>query len=102
MELVERPAVGRVSALVLSARWDLTKGRFLFFVFRHRDKHIVVSVHGDGFTAAGPKSALDWFETAMRTSTNSQLVADSGQGHLTLRSWGAVSLKYVGCLGAKS
>ena len=35
-------------------------------VFRHPTKHIVVSVHGDGFTAAGPKSSLDWFESAMK------------------------------------
>ena len=26
----------------------------------------MVSVHGDDFTAAGPKSSLDWFVTRMR------------------------------------
>ena len=35
-------------------------------VLGHQEKHIVVSVHGDDFMAAGPKSALDWFETAMK------------------------------------
>ena len=34
--------------------------------FDQGSKHIVVSVHGDNFTAAGPKFALYWFEAAMR------------------------------------
>ena len=35
-------------------------------VFVHLKRNIVVSVHGDDFTAAGPKSSLDWYETEMR------------------------------------
>ena len=31
----------------------------------HLEKGIVVSVHGDDFTAAGPKSSLDWYEGEM-------------------------------------
>ena len=31
-------------------------------VFRHPAENITLSVHGDDFTAAGPKSSLDWFE----------------------------------------
>ena len=36
-------------------------------VFSHPKRGIVVSVHGDDFTAAGAKSDLDWFESSMRT-----------------------------------
>ena len=32
----------------------------------HREKNIVVSVHGSDVTAAGTKSALDWFEASMK------------------------------------
>ena len=35
-------------------------------VFAHPDKSIVVTVHGDDFTAAGPKSSLDWYEQQMK------------------------------------
>ena len=35
-------------------------------VFPQQEKRIVVSVHGDAYTAAGPKSAFDWFERAMK------------------------------------
>ena len=32
----------------------------------HPAKHITLSVHGDDFMAAGPKSSLDWFEARMK------------------------------------
>ena len=35
-------------------------------VCTHAERSIIVSVHGDDFTAAGPKRELDWFERAMR------------------------------------
>ena len=35
-------------------------------VFHHRLQGVMVSVHGDDFTAAGPKSALDWFEAQLK------------------------------------
>ena len=35
-------------------------------VFAHADLGIVLSVHGDDFTAAGPKASLDAFERLMR------------------------------------
>ena len=35
-------------------------------VFSHPKRRIMVSVHGDDFTAAGPKNELDWFEKAMK------------------------------------
>ena len=35
-------------------------------VFTHRERAIFVSVHGDDFTAAGPKNQLDWFEGVLR------------------------------------
>ena len=34
-------------------------------IFSHADKDIVVTVHGDDFTAVGPKRQLDWYETAL-------------------------------------
>ena len=37
-------------------------------VFHHPTRNIVCSVHGDDFTAAGPKPELDWFEATLRKS----------------------------------
>ena len=34
-------------------------------IFHHLDKDIVCSVHGDDFTAVGPKRHLDWYEAAL-------------------------------------
>ena len=36
-------------------------------VFRHKEKQLVASVHGDDFTVAGPRRSLDWFEAAMKS-----------------------------------
>jgi hypothetical protein len=35
-------------------------------VFSHPTRKLIVSVHGDDFTVAGPKDQLDWFEKSMR------------------------------------
>jgi hypothetical protein len=35
-------------------------------LFRHEARGIVTSVHGDDFTSAGPKDALDWFEAELQ------------------------------------
>ena len=35
-------------------------------VFRHKQRQLVCSVHGDDFTVAGPCSSLNWFEDAMK------------------------------------
>ena len=35
-------------------------------LFKHPERSIVLTVHGDDFTAAGPKQDLDWFEAMMR------------------------------------
>ncbi len=35
-------------------------------LFRHVERQIVLSVHGDDFTAAGAKHQLDWFEDSMK------------------------------------
>ena len=37
-------------------------------VFHHPTGNIVCSVHGDDFTAAGPKPELDWFEATLKKS----------------------------------
>ena len=34
-------------------------------IFVHGAKDIVVTVHGDDFTAVGPKVGLDWYEAAL-------------------------------------
>ena len=34
-------------------------------VFRHQERQITTSVHGDDFTSSGPANALDWFEEAL-------------------------------------
>ena len=34
-------------------------------VFRHNENNLVTSVHGDDFTAAGPKKCVDWMKKAM-------------------------------------
>ena len=35
-------------------------------VFRHEERQIAVSVHGDDFTASGPKPFLDWYVSEMQ------------------------------------
>ena len=35
-------------------------------IFRHRERDIVVTVHGDDFTSVGSKVDLDWLEAAMQ------------------------------------
>ena len=34
-------------------------------VFAHPDRDVVVTVHGDDFTAVGPKDSLDWYAAAL-------------------------------------
>ena len=36
-------------------------------VFRHPEKNLVASVHGDDFTTVGPKSSLDWFRQQLES-----------------------------------
>ena len=43
-----------------------TQGVLSPCAFTHRERSIAVSVHGDDFTAAGPKSQLDWFVGVLR------------------------------------
>ena len=37
-------------------------------VFRHPERNVVVTVHGDDFTTVGAKPDLDWFEESMKQS----------------------------------
>ena len=46
-------------------------------VFRHQEKQMICSVHGDDFTTAGPKASLDWFKE--------QLEAVAAQFRATIR-----------------
>ena len=43
-----------------------TQGAASACVFRHKQRQLVCSVHGDDFTVAGPCRSLDWFEEAMK------------------------------------
>ena len=36
--------------------------------FRHKERQLVCSVHGDDFTVSGPRSSFDWFEAAMKNN----------------------------------
>ena len=36
-------------------------------MFVHAKRDIVVTVHGDDFTAVGPKSSLDWYESSLES-----------------------------------
>ena len=42
------------------------KGRASPCNFRHDKLSLKVTVHGDDFAVAGPKSAVKWFQTKMR------------------------------------
>ena len=35
-------------------------------IFVHESKDVVVTRHGDDFTAFGPKSSLDWYEATLK------------------------------------
>ena len=43
-----------------------TQGTASACVFSHIERGIVLSVHGDDFTAAGPKDSLDWYQKQMQ------------------------------------
>jgi len=49
-------------------------------VFRHPERGIVTSVHGDDFTSCGPKDALDWLEKAIAESYEITLGPRLGPG----------------------
>lgn len=44
-----------------------TQGAASPCVFAHSSRGITVSMHGDDFTACGPKCELDWFEETLRS-----------------------------------
>ena len=37
-------------------------------IFSHAERDIVVTVHGDDFTAVGPSFQLDWYEAALESN----------------------------------
>ena len=37
-------------------------------IFVHEERDFVVTVHGDDFTAVGPKASLDWYESALEVN----------------------------------
>ena len=56
---------GRVF-LTLVSELNFVQGVASPCLFRHSERQIVVSVHGDDFSAAGPKVDLDWYEAEMK------------------------------------
>ncbi len=50
----------------LVSKLGFTQGTASPCLFRHHARRIVLSVHGDDFTAAGSKRDLDWYEAAMK------------------------------------
>ncbi len=48
------------SSTLVSAGFE--QGKASACVLVHPERKIAVSVHGDDFTAAGPKDQLDWFQ----------------------------------------
>ena len=51
-------------------------------VFHHPTRNIACSVHGDDFTAAGPKPELDWFEATLKKSYELTVGGRLGPGPL--------------------
>ena len=49
-------------------------------VFRHYDRHITTSVHGDDFTSSGPADALDWLEQSLAESYELTIAPRMGPG----------------------
>ena len=49
-------------------------------VFHHPTRNIACSLHGDDFTAAGPKPELDWFEATLKKSYQLTLGGRLGPG----------------------
>ena len=52
----------------LVSKMGFVQGQSCPCVFRHSERDIVVTVHGDDFTSVGGKPDLDWFEEAMKGS----------------------------------
>ena len=62
-------------------------------LFRHAERKIALSVHGDDFTAAGSKPQLDWFEGRMKA--NYELTMQPRLGPSTKDSKEAIVLNRV-------
>ena len=56
------------------------RGQSSACVFWHKEKSIITSVHGDDFTTAGPKSALDWFKKELEKHYELKEAARLGPG----------------------
>jgi hypothetical protein len=50
---------------LLVSRLGFTQGTASPCVFVNKERNITCAVHGDDFTSSGPKSELDWFESAL-------------------------------------
>ena len=49
-------------------------------IFVHEDRDVVVTVHGDDFTAVGPKSSLDWYEAELSEEFGLKIKGRLGEG----------------------
>ena len=52
-------------------------------IFVQESKDIVVTVHGDDFTAVGPKSSLDWYEDQLKSLYELKVGGRLGPGKTT-------------------
>jgi len=50
---------------LLVSRLGFTQGTASPCVFVNKERNITCAVHGDDFTSSGPKSELDWFDSAL-------------------------------------
>ena len=50
-------------------------------VFRHKQRQLVCSVHGDDFSVSGPCSSLNWFEEGMKSKYELTVGGRLGPGH---------------------
>ena len=62
-----------------------TQGTASACVFSHIERGIVLSMHGDDFTAAGPKDSLDWYQKKCKTVMSLLSVDAWGLGTMTTR-----------------
>ena len=59
---------------------EFTQGTSSACVFRHDERQIVVSVHGDDFTCSGARPQLQWLEIEMRAKYELTVGARLGPG----------------------
>ena len=52
-------------------------------VFRHKDRRIMVVIHGDDFTALGYEKDLDWYREQIQSRMDTKVKGRLGPGKMT-------------------